>query len=62
MAVRRKAVGAPIRTRGQGKVLVLEDGDGHQWVTCSGCRLDRYAPGVSPARGEARRHAKTCAE
>ncbi|QHY95726.1 hypothetical protein SSPS47_11410 [Streptomyces sp. S4.7] len=60
MALRRKAVGAPIRTRGRGTVRVMKDANGHQWVTCSGCRLDSYAPGVSPARFAARRHAAEC--
>lgn len=60
MGVRRKAVGGSLRTRGRGRVQVLEDGDGHQWVTCSGCRLDRYSPGVAPARAEARKHARDC--
>lgn len=62
MRVRRKPAGASLRTQGRGTVRVLEDGDGHQWVTCSGCRLDRYTPGVTPSMGEALKHAKSCAE
>lgn len=58
--VRRRKVGAGIRTKGRGVVYVLEDGDGHQWVQCTGCRLDRYTPGISPARATARQHAGSC--
>lgn len=58
--MRRKTVGPVLRAKGRGKVRVEEDKDGHQWVTCSGCRLNAYAPGVSPAKFAARRHADTC--
>jgi hypothetical protein len=56
----RKNVGRPIRTQGRGQVRVVEDGAGRQWVTCSGCGLDRFAPGVSPAASAARKHARSC--
>lgn len=58
--MRRKTVGRPLRTKGRGTVRVEEDDSGRQWVTCSACRLDAYAPGVSPAKFQARRHADIC--
>lgn len=59
--MRRRTVEGPFRTRGpRGKVRVEEDRDGHQWVTCSGCRLDQYAPGVRSNGPVARRHARDC--
>lgn len=56
----RKAIGRPLRTRGRGVVRVEEDANGRQWVTCSGCRLDEYTPGLSPAKFAARQHADVC--
>ncbi|MEV8310776.1 hypothetical protein AB0P36_26330 [Streptomyces flavidovirens] len=58
--MRRRTIGPVLRTRGRGRVWVEEDERGHQWVTCSGCRMDAYAPGVSPAKFQARQHADTC--
>lgn len=56
----RKTIGGTLRTAGRGKVRVEEDKDGHQWVTCSGCRMNKYAAGVSPAKFAARQHAQSC--
>lgn len=56
----RKNVGSAVQTRGRGKVRVQEDGAGHQWVVCSGCGLDKFTPGLSPAKFAARKHADSC--
>lgn len=61
MARHGRTVEGPFRTRGpRGQVRVEEDRDGRQWVTCSGCRLDQYAPGVTPNAPVARAHAARC--
>lgn len=41
-------------------VRVEEDKAGHQWVTCSGCGLEKFTPGVAPAAFVARKHAQSC--
>lgn len=53
-------MGSSYRTRGRGTVQVLTDERGHCWVTCTGCKLDKFSAGVSPASAEARRHAAAC--
>ncbi|SFF54141.1 hypothetical protein SAMN05216251_11836 [Actinacidiphila alni] len=59
--MKRKTVGRELRTQGRrGRVRVEEDKHGHQWVTCSGCKLDRLTPGIAPAKFVQRDHAKTC--
>lgn len=60
MAQRRKTVGRTYRTAARGTVRVEQDADGHQWVTCSGCRREMYAPGPGPAAPRARKHAESC--
>ncbi|MFI6288498.1 hypothetical protein ACIBCM_27755 [Streptomyces sp. NPDC051018] len=57
---RRHQVGRTFYTSRRGKVRVLEDEKGRQWLTCTGCRLDRFAPGVSSAFFRARDHAAEC--
>lgn len=56
----RKTVDGPYRTRGRGLARVVADRAGRQWVTCSGCGLDRFAPGVLPNGPLAREHAAHC--
>lgn len=58
--MRRKEVIRPLATKGRGKVRVEEDRQGHQWVTCSGCGLNLYSPGVTPSASAARQHARSC--
>jgi hypothetical protein len=59
--MRRKTVGRELRTQGRrGRVRVEEDERGGQWVTCSGCKLDKFAAGITPAKFVQRDHAKTC--
>jgi len=56
-------VAGPFRTKARGRkaeAWVEADHKGRQRLRCSGCGLDRAAPGLLPNGPKARRHAATC--